>query len=141
MLLARSAQADKVRTQILRQLDLVMPSWTPVPLDYESVPGSNDVFVRETSTFDARSLAKETPTRDRSRQGQFERLLEDIAWHLGSARVPVFISFNGDQRRMDKGCIGHAVAAKVLEQPVDGPEGYVTEVILATAESEAARRD
>lgn len=109
-----------------------MLSWTFLPLDYKALPTANDVFVRETEPFDANTLGKTLPTRKSVRQAHFEGLLRDIAWHLGSRTVPVFVSFNGDQRRMDKGCVGVAVAAKFLEQPVNGPEGYVTDVTLAT---------
>ncbi|TKT70878.1 hypothetical protein YH63_005330 [Afipia massiliensis] len=110
-----------------------MISWTEVPLDYEPLTGSNDVFVVATSVFQASSLGKNTPARNRERQAHFERQLKNIAWHLGSRNVPVFLSFNGERRRMDKGCIGLAVTAGILEHPVDGPEDFVTHVTL-TAE-------
>ncbi len=97
-----------------------MPSWTFLPLDYKALPAFNDVFVRETEPFDANALGKTLPARKSERQAHFESLLRDIAWHLGSQSVPVFVSFNGDQRRMDKGCVGAAVAAKFLEPPVNG---------------------
>src|SRR5205085_6980148 len=109
-----------------------MPSWTFLPLDYEALPGFNDVFVLSADPFDASSLGKTSPVRNSERQAYFEGLLKDIAWHLGSRTVPVFVSFNGEQRRMDKGCIGISVARGVLEPPDNGPEGYVTNVTLAT---------
>lgn len=107
-----------------------MVNWTEVPLDYEPLAGSNDVFVTSTSVFQADSLGKITPARGRERQAHFERQLRHIAWHLGSRTVPVFLSFNGERRRMDKGCVGLAVTAGVLESPIDGPEGFLTHVTL-----------
>ena len=109
-----------------------MPSWTFLPLDYQTLPGFNDVFVLATDSFVASSLGKTSPARNSERQAHFRSFLKNIAWHLGSQTVPVFVSFNGEQRRMDKGCVGLSVAAGVLEPPADGPEGYVTNVTLAT---------
>ena len=107
-----------------------MPSWTPIALDYEPLPGSNDVFISAKGTFDANSIAKDTPARNSKRQAHFENQVKNIAWHLGSRTVPVFLEFNGEQRRMDKGCIGLAITAGGLERPVNGPDGYVTHVTL-----------
>ncbi len=109
-----------------------MTNWVWVPLDYEPLPGSSDVFVKATSTFDANDLAKKSLARDRARQTHFETQLKHVAWHLGTKSVPVFLDFNGVQLRMDKGCVGHAVAAGFLRAPVNGPEGYVTHVELSS---------
>jgi hypothetical protein len=109
-----------------------MTNWVWVPLDYEPLAGSNDVFVKATSTFDASSLAKITPARDRDRQAHFEKQLRYVAWHLGTNTVPVFLNFNGVQLRTDKECVGHAVAAGFLRVPVDGPEGYIIQVELSS---------
>lgn len=114
-----------------------MPAWTPVALDYEPWPKGSQIFVGSTDTFSASSLAKATPAGDTGRQQHFQELVERIAWHLGSDTVPVFIDFNGDRRRMDKGCIGHAVAGGFLMAPVDGNEGYVTTVVLRQRGGEA----
>jgi hypothetical protein len=107
-----------------------MVTWTFVPLEYVRREGS-DVFVTSTSPFSAGSLGKASPAEKRERQAYFEELLRSIAWHLGSEHVPVFLSFNGENRRMDKGCVGHAVAAGVLQPPQNGPDGYVVSVTLA----------
>lgn len=108
-----------------------MTNWVSVPLDYVPLPGSSNVFVKETMPFDASELKKTSPARDRIRQAHFESELTKLAWHLGSHVIPVFLDFNGDRRRMDKGCVGQAVAAGILEQPTNGPEGFVINVILA----------
>jgi hypothetical protein len=100
-----------------------MPEWTAVPLDYEPTSGQSDVFVKATSPIDADSLSKTTPAPATARQAYFHECLKRISWHLGSRSIPVFLDFNGDRRRMDKGCIGHAVAAGVLKPPVSGSDG------------------
>ena len=87
-----------------------MPNWTPVPLDYETYDDGAETFVASGSVFEANSLGK-TAVAEGPRQQHFLRQLENIAWHLGTREVPVFLDLNGDKRRMDKGCIGHAVAA------------------------------
>jgi hypothetical protein len=108
-----------------------MPVWTLLPLDYDKYAKGTETFVASTTEIDASTLGKTTPARDAERQEHFVRLLKNIAWHLGSANIPVFLSFNGDRRRMDKGCIGHAVAAGILEAPQNGPEGFIVSVTLA----------
>lgn len=107
-----------------------MPSWTPIPLDYEPWGHGTEVFVRSTTTFDA-SFGKVTPAGDTARQNHFVDLVHRIAWHLGTNTIPVFINFNGDRRRMDKGCIGHAIAAGYFEPPQVGADGLVTQVTLS----------
>lgn len=112
-----------------------MPKWTEVPLTYEPWTKGTDVFVSATTVFDAASLGKATAARDTARQKHFEETVRRVAWHLGSDDVPVFVAFNGERRRMDKGCVGHAVAAGVLERPENGADGYVTHVQLRAASS------
>jgi hypothetical protein len=111
-----------------------MPEWTIVPLDYEPVSGQSDVFVKATSPIDAASLGKTTPAPTTARQADFHEYLKRISWHLGSRSIPIFLDFNGDRRRMDKGCIGHAVAAGVLKAPINGREG-VSHVELAESDT------
>lgn len=107
-----------------------MPEWVSVPLDFEPRPaGKSDVFVRATEPFTA-EMGKASGAADQERQAFFQDQLRRIAWHLGDDTVPVFLDFNGDKRRMDKGCVGHAVAANFLEPPTNGPDGYVTHVTL-----------
>lgn len=110
-----------------------MPEWVSVPLDFEPAPaGTNDVFVRSAEPFSA-DLGKTTTASNQPRQRFFEDQLRRIAWHLGEDTIPVFLDFNGDKRRMDKGCVGHAVASGLLERPISGPQGYVTHIRLKGA--------
>lgn len=119
-----------------------MPEWTVISLDYEPLyrdlqETGTEVFVKSASTFSANSFGKISRAADQRRQGFFEEKLRTIAWHLGSESIPVFIDFNGDKRRMDKGCIGHALAAPaLLAPPVDGPNGYVTHVTIGRRQQE-----
>jgi hypothetical protein len=75
-------------------------------------------------------LGKLTPAADKERQAFFEDQLRRIAWHLGDDTIPVFLDFNGDKRRMDKGCVGHAIASNFLKPVVNGSGGFVTHVTL-----------
>lgn len=110
-----------------------MPEWTLVPLDYERWSGgTSDVFAGSTTPFTA-DLLKTTPASSRARQAHFEETVRRLAWHLGSSTIPVFVDFNGNRRRMDKGCVGHAVASGFLKRPVNGPADYVTHVELSEA--------
>jgi hypothetical protein len=107
-----------------------MPEWMAVPIDYEPLSGQSNVFVKAASPIDADSLGKMTPAPSTGRQAYFHDYLKRISWHLGTHLIPVFLNFNGDRRRMDKGCIGHAVAAGVLKPPINGPDG-ISHVELA----------
>jgi hypothetical protein len=114
-----------------------MPEWVFVPLEFEPRPeGKSDVFVKSSEPFPA-ELGQTVPAKDSERQAFFEDQLRRIAWHLGDDIVPVFLDFNGDRRRMDKGCVGHAVASGAIEPPANGADGYVTHVKLRSA-AEAA---
>lgn len=44
--------------------------------------------------------------------------------------LPVFVNFDGYRRRMDRGCVGHSVAAGLIEPPADGVGGIVERVTL-----------
>src|SRR5688572_8641197 len=108
-----------------------MPEWVSVPLDFQPRPaGQSDVFVRSPEPFSA-ELGKVSAAANQERQKHFEDQLRHIAWHLGEDSIPVFLDFNGDKRRMDKGCVGHAVASGFLDRPRNGPDGYVTHVQIA----------
>lgn len=96
--------------------------------------GQSDVFVKAASPIYADSLGKVTPAPTTARQAYFHEYLNRISWHLGSRSIPIFLDFNGDRRRMDKGCIGHAVAAGVLKPPVNGPDG-ISHVELAESDT------
>ncbi|QQO15208.1 hypothetical protein JJB99_03185 [Bradyrhizobium diazoefficiens] len=118
-----------------------MPYWKPVPLDYEPYGEGTETFVASDSVFDASSLGKTTAAAKGPRQQHFLKQLENIAWHLGTRDVPVFVDFNGDKRRMDKGCIGHAVSAGAIESPRNGPDGYVISVTLLHQQNAAKSRE
>lgn len=107
-----------------------MPDWIPVPLDYEKYGKGTETFVASETVFEASSLGKTGAATDAKRQEHFLNQLRNVAWHLGTDNVPLFLSFNGEKRRMDKGCVGHAVAAGAIEPPVNGPDGYVISVTL-----------
>jgi hypothetical protein len=64
----------------------------------------------------------------------FHEYLKRISSHLGTRSLPVFLDFNGERRRMDKGCIGHAVAAGMLKPAINGSDG-ITHVELAEGET------
>jgi len=121
-----------------------MIDWTPVPFDYIKREEGSEVFVISQAPINATEIGKVTAARDKDRQAFFEELLRNIAWHLGTEHVPVYLSFNGEKRRMDKGCIGHAVAAGVLEAPQNGPEGFLVNVTIiaqSTSVSEIGKID
>jgi hypothetical protein len=107
-----------------------MPDWKLVPLDYEKYGEGTETFVASDTVFEASSLGKTGAATDAKRQKHFLNQLRNVAWHLGIDKVPMFLSFNGEKRRMDKGCVGHAVAAGAIEPPVNGPDGYVISVTL-----------
>jgi hypothetical protein len=107
-----------------------MPEYTPINLPY-AVLGPGRVWVDSRSTFRAQSLGKYSdPGSDR--QAHFHTQLLRLSNHLGSLRLPVFVNWPGAGcLRMDKGCIGHAVAAGFLRQPEDSAAGYITHVEIA----------
>lgn len=107
-----------------------MPIWTQIDLPYQPYPSGNAVFAKSRLTFSASDLGKRTPAFNKERQDYFVRQIQQIANEIESECIPLFIDFRGEKRRMDKGCVGHAVAANLLRQPVDGPSGYVEYVII-----------
>jgi hypothetical protein len=115
-----------------------MPDWTPTPLDYEKYGKGTETFVTSETVFEASSLGKTGAATDTKRQDHFLYQLRKIAWHLCTDIVPVFLSFNGEKRRMDKGCVGHAVAAGAIEPLSNGPDGYVVSVTLLNHQHSSA---
>jgi hypothetical protein len=107
-----------------------MPNYTPVELDYV-VLGPGSVWVDSRSTFRAESLAKNSDP-ESERQAHFAQQLMRLSDHLGSRRIPIFINWPVvGRKRMDKGCIGHAIAAEFLLPLSDSEEGYVTHIEIA----------
>ncbi|CDX58746.1 hypothetical protein MPL3365_30285 [Mesorhizobium plurifarium] len=109
-----------------------MPEWTFLPLDYEPPTSGRDLFVHSVDTFAAESLERRKRALDPQCWQFFKKMLLNIAWHLGSDAIPVFIDFNGDRRRMDQDWINQALAEpSFLSAPENGPDGYVTHVSIA----------
>jgi hypothetical protein len=109
-----------------------MPIYTQVDFDYRPYGGEreSEPFARSRQGFSASGLGQVAPASGSERQAHFEAELRRVGEALGTNVLPVFISFNGQKRRMDKGCVGHAVTRGFLEQPSDGSEGVVTSVTL-----------
>lgn len=107
-----------------------MPIWTDVAFDYRPFGGRSEPFAKSRQGFSAATLGKDAMANDSRRQDHFEAELLRLRAVTGSEILPVFVSFNGERRRMDKGCVGHAVARGFLERPSDGPDGTVASVAL-----------
>lgn len=110
-----------------------MPIWTDVGIGYEPYGNGTETFVRSRDGFPADGLRKSSPADDSARQDHFMRTLNRLSEHLGSTRLPVFVRFDSECRRMDRGCVGHAVAARLIEPPVDSAAGIVEWVTLRGA--------
>lgn len=108
----------------------IKPTWTEVDIPYLPYEGASDVFARSPTTFTAQSLAKLTPARDQLRQSHFNSQLQRLSEAFDGGDIPVFLSFQGVRVRMDKGCIGHAVAAGVLASPENNASGFIDKVRL-----------
>lgn len=107
-----------------------MPNWTEVDLEHRPYGAGSEPFVLSRNGFGAATLGKTAAATDSDRQEHFEREVARLSQALGSAAVPVFVSFRGERRRMDKGCVGHAVARGFIEPPLDGPEGVVDAIVV-----------
>lgn len=108
-------------------------NWVEIDLDHEPYSGPSDVFARSRSSFSVNSLGKQTAAVNQDRQQYFHAQLRRLATALGTRALPVFVDFRGKRLRMDKGCVGHAVAAGILERPEDNAEGFVDQVRMRDA--------
>lgn len=115
-----------------------MPTWVDVGIVYEPYGRGTETFVSSREGFPASGLRKASPASDSARQAHFMRTLGRIAEQLGSPTLPVFVRFGGERRRMDRGCVGHAVAAGLIEPPVDGAGGIVEWITLRRDASRTA---
>ncbi len=94
------------------------PVWVDVDLAYEPYGKGTETFVLNSAPFVADSLRKDGLA-DSLRQAHFISQLEKLSAALGTFEVPVFVSWAGERRRMDKGCVGHAVALGWIDAPTD----------------------
>ena len=115
-----------------------MPTWTDVEIDYLPYGLGTETFIRSREGFSASGLRKSSPAVNSARREHFMQTLRRISEPLGSSTIPVFVRFKGERRRMDCGCVGHAVAAGLIEAPVDGVVGVVEQITLLGAPGAAA---
>ena len=114
-------------------LTAASPAWVEVDLVYELYGEGTETFVSSSTPFAASSLGKDSPA-DSARQAHFIRQLDRLSKTLGTLDVPVFVSWAGERRRMDKGCVGHAVVSGEIDAPSDdGAAGWVKSVRLRRA--------
>lgn len=101
-----------------------MPFHTRLPFDLDE---NNWVLLRAaTQGFEAASVRRTRYPTATQRQSHFERMLRQISGHLQSDQVPVFIHTpTRGPVRLDAGCVGHAVANRVIEPLEDSPTGIV----------------
>jgi len=108
----------------------MMPTYTRVGIDYAPMDATK-LFVKDSSTFSASSLGKLTDPKS-SRLHHFKRELLRLSAAIGSPRIPVFIQWpNAGRLRMDKGCVGQALASGFLLDLTNGDGGYVSHVEIA----------
>lgn len=109
-----------------------MPSYQYVGANYEPV-GVYRVWSKGSKTYAANERSK-TSNPNSDRQAQFEQELTILAQQLGTRRLPVYVSWqNAFGKRMDWGCIGHAVASGFLQPLEDCEQGYVSHVVITEA--------
>lgn len=102
-----------------------------IGLPFHKFADGSPVFVKSQAPF-AADFGKDTPAEDRERQNYFHFWLEKLATHLNSRTLPVFIDWaSGEATRMDKGCVGHALAAGKISSVRVNATGHVTHVILS----------
>ena len=101
-----------------------------VEIPFHHYSDGNPVFVKSRDGIRA-DFGKNTPAKDRERQAYFNSWLDRLAEHLNVRRIPIFIEWSsGELMRMDKGCIGHALAAGKISEVVVGSDGFVSHIIL-----------
>ena len=105
-----------------------MASYTKINVPYHNYMDGSPVFVSDREGF-SEDFGKLTAAKDRYRQDYFHSELDKLCHHYGSQVLPVFIQWStGEQKRMDKGCIGHALAAGKIERVKCDQTGMVTHV-------------
>lgn len=116
-----------------------MPKWTEVDHPYLRYGAGSEPFVVSRDGFIAWDLRKTAQAGDSDRQAHFARELTRLSQALDDLIMPVFVSFGGERRRMDKGCVGHAVARGFIRRPTDGPEGIVDAVEIRPVDATGDR--
>ena len=115
-------------TAVLGKQD--MPEYTRVDLDFETFSDGNQVFVPQEKGFSEDKMPVKSAAIGSVRQQHFYAQLRRLSDHLGTTELPVFVRWRNAKNRMDKGCVGHAISADVLERPCNGRGGIVTHVLM-----------
>lgn len=106
-----------------------------IGLPFHKFMDGSPVFVKSQTGFTA-DFGKDSPAENKERQAYFNGWLEKLAKHLNTRTLPVFIDWSsGEATRMDKGCIGHAIAAGKIRSVVVSDTDIVTHVILEAPSS------
>jgi hypothetical protein len=93
--------------------------------------GSSHVFRKSKTVFSTEDIKrKAVTTKNKVRQNHFENQLRLLSGELGSNIIPVFFILNGHELRLDQGCIGHAAANGVIDEPANNSEAFVDCVTL-----------
>ncbi|MBX9663319.1 hypothetical protein [Novosphingobium sp.] len=110
------------------------PRYFDIPIRFEPWEGSpQPVFREKTKTpFSAEEVRQEGVADGSERQAHFERQLKQISEVMPDGRIPVFSRWqDGVKRRVDLGCVGHALARNVILPPEDDRFlKYVTHIQL-----------
>jgi hypothetical protein len=104
-----------------------MPTYQSVPFDLDEGVWT---FLRQSKIgFSASSIDRASVPTSEPRQLKFQLELELLKAHFGGDKIPVFLNFPSKKAvRLDKGCVGHAIANGVLRHPENGPNRIVEEV-------------
>ena len=111
-----------------------MARYFPVDLDFEQWTGEQPVFrEKTTSPFTVDEIRQYGQAQGSERQTHFETQLARMSEASSDGRVPVFSQWRDRRkRRMDLGCLGHALARGFIQPPEnDSFVGYVTHVRLS----------
>jgi hypothetical protein len=104
-----------------------MPTYHSVPFDLDEGIWT---FLRQSKVgFSASTIDRACVPTSAPRQLHFQSELQRLKIHFSGHAIPVFLDFPSKKCvRLDKGCIGHAIANGVLRHPRNGPKRIVEEV-------------
>lgn len=106
-----------------------MPHYTRVHLNYEPYHSGNPVFVKSLDGFPP--IFGKTTASNEDRQIFFNQQIARLMDVFPNGPIPVFIEWgSGEQNRMDRGCVGHAVNAQMLVVDALDPDGCVSHVLV-----------